>query len=80
MLIFDRFPDLAHAGAFVTAVRALTGRRVEIYLDADAAADDALFPFELEPPVVLVGRHENLSGERRLEELVDRYGGRFVGT
>lgn len=80
MLIFHRFPSVDEADSFAETVRQLTGRKVEVYTHADAAGAVALFPYELVAPVVLVQRHENLSGERRLTELATRYCGTFAGT
>lgn len=56
-LVFHAFADTAAAERFAAAVSVLEPElETNIHDDADAAADEAIFPFHLVAPVVLVER------------------------
>lgn len=80
MLIFDHFPDRLKAVGFASHIRATTGRDARVY--ASQAESDAVdpYPFVLTPPIVLVSREDDLSGEDAIELAVYKFGGEFAGT
>lgn len=79
-LVFHGFPSRDAAALFVDHVADEYGRDAEIYDDPEAASDAALFPFELEPPAVLVARDKKWTQESEIEADVIRFGGKFAGT
>lgn len=57
MLIFDRFPSLERAQAFAQAVRfAEPDLDVKVYETGTDAQREAIFPWQLDAPCVLVER------------------------
>lgn len=79
-LIFHAFPAREQAETFAAAVRLGYERDAAVYDDADEAADVAVFPYQLEAPVVLVARDERWTRESEIEASAAAYGGRFAGT
>jgi len=86
-LIFDRFPTVAHAEAFVIEVRRRFGADGQVFMDArEAQAHDPFWGGQ-DPPIVHVDRHHCVDDrdlgrgvEVRIEMLVDEFGGTYLGT
>lgn len=81
MLIFDKFLSRDLAVKFAAFVSRKHGKRA-IVCDSQAEADQYdLFPFVLQPPIVLVERDE-IGGpiESAIESKAPYYGGSFAGT
>lgn len=82
MLIFDRFPSKEKAKAFSEQVYRKTGRKT-ILCDSQEESDaHDPFPFQLEPPIVLVERDSDTGPqfETKIERGVTAFGGVFAGT
>lgn len=77
MLIFDSFPSRKHAEKFVNAIWKRFYLSCQIHDSQDASNKADLFPFKLYPPIVLVERGYK---EEEVEQLVDKFEGRFAGT
>ena len=80
MLIFHKFPNRAAAVDFAAEVESIIGRKASIFDDARQAAKVALFPYAITPPVVLVDRFDDNSGEDTVIELGEQFGGTFAGA
>jgi len=79
-MIFDGFPNRQAAEDFAEHIHTKYQRRTWI-CDSQADSDELdPFPFMLNPPIVLVDRLEDSSGESRIERAVGKFGGRFAGT
>lgn len=79
MLIFDGFESRLQADTFATTVAAEFGLAATVYDTQDQSDAVDIFPFTLDPPIVLVQRADP-ELEARVELLVERFGGRFAGT
>jgi hypothetical protein len=97
-LIFDSFADVETAEAFRQAIeRQFPGRRTHLWMDqaemeeldflarwaeVELEIESDVFPLQLCPPIVLVGRNDphDDEEEREIEALVVRFGGIFAGT
>lgn len=80
MMIFDNFPARKDAEAFAAHVKAEFGRDATVY-DSQADSNKVdVFPFRLEPPIVLVQRLDDHDGEDDVEESAVRFKGQFAGT
>lgn len=80
MHIFDGFPSRRHAERFASFLERTTGRTATV---ADEQRDDLdPFPYELQPPIVYLERAEldGLDGDQALDDAVDSFGGKYVGT
>ena len=83
MLIFDKFPDQKHADAFAVHVRDTFLRATRVCDSQEKSNQYDLFPFLLQPPIVLVERDSGKRGcllESQIEEAVKQFGGEFAGT
>ena len=81
MMIFDRFPTKEDAKAFAEKVTATYGREATVYDSQEESNKVDIFPFQLDPPIVLVERdYENFTFESEIEMLVKDYKGIFAGT
>jgi hypothetical protein len=88
MMIFDRFPNRIKAEAFAKAVKEMNchacggkSTREAIICDSQKESNSIdIFPFKLDPPIVLVERYEDLSGEKEVRKLVSQFDGEFAGT
>lgn len=81
MLIFDQFLTRDLAEKFAAFAGRKYGKRA-IVCDSQGEADKHdLFPFVLQPPIVLVER-DDIGGsiETAIENKAAYYGGRFAGT
>lgn len=78
-LIYDRFPAFENAAKFARVVARDFALDVSVFTDADEARQVDPFPFELEPPVVLVSRSDEAT-ERKVTNLVAAYHGHWAGT
>jgi hypothetical protein len=84
-LIFDSFPSTEKADAFVSVVKERYGLDGAVYSSQEASQDQPQliwdpFPWGLDPPIVLIERHESVQKERAIETAVEPFGGTFVGT
>lgn len=79
MLIFDGFDSRFQAETFSTTVAAQYGLAATVYDTQDQSDAVDIFPYTLDPPIVLVQRAAPKL-EARVEVLVERFGGRFAGT
>lgn len=82
MLIFDRFPDHKHADAFAIAVRDTFRRSTQVFDSQKKSNAVDPFPFELQPPIVLVERDspDGEQLERQIEKYVLEFNSVFAGT
>ena len=85
MLIFDNFKNLEVADDFAIHVRDSFGRAARVCSSRDEFDKHELFPFELQPPMVLVERDKtdcdpSSKLESKIEALVEEFEGRFAGT
>jgi hypothetical protein len=82
MLIYDSFPIESKAREFAAHILATTGREVIVCLTEEEAREHDLFPFNVTPPIVMVGRDRNdYDGEKHITEIaISVYGGEFAGT
>jgi hypothetical protein len=85
MLIFDNFPNHAVADDFAMHVRDSFGRATRVCNSRNEFDKHELFPFELQPPMVLVERDKidcdpSSELESKIEALVEEFEGRFAGT
>ena len=80
MLIFDQFPDRSKAEAFAQKVRDDYQRTAHVCDSQEESNVIDIFPFELFPPIVLVSRNDDCSGETVIEILATHFGGSFAGT
>jgi len=88
-LIFDSFPSLERAVAFAGRVMERYRYRLgaQVFMDARMAHDHDPFPWVQVPPVVHVDRNWLDTGEdvefdieEQIRELVDEFGGTYIGT
>ena len=81
MLIFDTFKSEEQAKAFGLKVRENYPDR-NTYLCQSQADSNKIdpFPFELIPPIVLVGRTRDYDKEKDIIELVKQFDGVYAGT
>jgi len=86
-MIFDHFPSTERAQAFRSAVEQRFGLDGQVFESAAEAQAVGFFPFELDPPVVLVDRvflagsdELDFAVEQRVYDLVIEFGGTFAGT
>ena len=79
-MIFDRFEDRQTAEGFAEHAKSRFGRKATVH--GSQAESDRIdpFPFELQPPIVLVERAGDFSLEDEIEESVNGFGGEFAGT
>jgi hypothetical protein len=94
MLIFDRFPSREVAEQFAQTVEKRSQRKTEIWESQEAMQAECLrwlagdkstrmadvFPWVLDPPIVLIERDAEYSREREIEVSVKPFGGTFAGT
>jgi hypothetical protein len=80
MLIYDSFPSRETAKEFQDDCVRLLGRKALVRMSQAASDKIDPFPFLLTPPIVLVERVDNLSGEDRVDCLAKQHGGVFAGT
>lgn len=93
MLIFDGFPSVARAEAFVAEVGREFEREGRVFTSVHEAQAADPFPFELTPPVVHVERVfgdedvgrdwsaiELVAIEDRIRVMGESFGGAFAGT
>lgn len=79
MLIFDGFESRFQAENFATTVATQFGLVGTVYDTQDQSDAVDIFPFTLDPPIVLVQRAGSVV-EAQVEALAERFGGRFAGT
>jgi len=79
MLVFHEFPSLQHAEAFARSVT--EQEKLPASFHATQGESNAVdpFPFELVPPIVLVGRGK-FAIEEAIKVRVEDFGGEFAGT
>ena len=80
MLIYDRFPTLAKAKQFAVNCKQRLLRRAVVCRSQEESNKIDPFPFQLDAPIVLVSRLDDLSGERAVDALAAHFGGTFAGT
>jgi hypothetical protein len=82
MLIFDEFPSVARAQAFVASVEEHFGLDGTVCVSQQESNRIDPFPFELVPPIALIERPdlERPDNETRVTAAVAPFGGRFAGT
>ena len=78
-MIFDSFPSLEKAMTFAREIKRRYRLDVEVFTDSKSAHWHDWFPGVQVPPVVHVDRTE-IDTEREIEELVEEFGGVFIGT
>ena len=78
-MIFDGFESRLQADTFATTVAAEFGLAASVYDTQDQSDAVDIFPFTLNPPIVLVPRAAPKL-EARVQVLVERFGGSFAGT
>lgn len=91
-LIFDSFKTREDAERFARDVKAAFRRRTDVHDTLEEMTgtgnplhknDDGklhdVFPWSLNPPIVLVERGNEVD-DKRIEYLVEMYGGKFQGT
>lgn len=79
MLIFDQFTDSDQADQFAIRVRDTYGLTTRVCNSREAFDKCEIFPFELQPPIVLVERCDDKL-ESEIESMVDEFHGKFAGT
>jgi hypothetical protein len=79
MLIFHKFSSLEQAAAFARSVTQREKLPASFHATQDESNAVDPFPFELLPPIVLVGRGD-LGIEEALRVRVQDFGGEFAGT
>ena len=79
MLIFHKFSSLEQAAAFARSVTQLERLPASFHATQDESNLVDPFPFELVPPIVLVGA-ATLRSRSRLRCAVADFGGKFAGT
>ena len=79
-LIFDGFPNKATAEAFAHHVEVTFGRPAQVFDTQEDSNRVDPFLFELQPPIVLVERDDDLAREQAIECLVENFDGEYVGT
>ena len=80
MIIFDQFPDQEHANKFAAHVRDTLGRTSFVYDSQVESNKHDPFPFQLQPPIVLVERAATPEKESEITALVENFQGAFAGT
>jgi hypothetical protein len=82
MMIFDGFPIEAKAHEFAEHVKNVFGREAIVCLTEEEAREHDLFPFDINPPVVMVDRDgTNFGPEKDIIEAARLlFGGEFAGT
>lgn len=80
MMIFNKFPDNKRALNFMRCVERSYGRKAQLFHSQEQSNKVDPSPFELIPPIVLVERRDDCSGEDEITALVNNYGGEFAGT
>ena len=78
-MIFDGFPTMADAEAFVAHVKDRYGLDGQTFDSVDAAMAHDPFPFVLNPPVVHIERTDSAI-EQQIWDAVTPFGGEFAGT
>jgi hypothetical protein len=82
-MIFDTFPNRASAESFARSLRKL---KAIVFDSAEELGHEHPFPFELVPPIVLVERRLNGTGDIDYKKELyyvrkaKRFGGQFAGT
>jgi hypothetical protein len=85
MLIFHKFANHQSADSFAVDVRDTFGRATRVCDSREEFNKHELFPFALQPPIVLVER-DNIDDDQspklepKIEALVGEFGGHFAGT
>lgn len=79
MLIFDRFKDKEQAKNFAAAVSSKFKLKCHVCDSHEEANKIDVFPFELDPPIVLVERASEKT-ESGVTNLAKEFGGTFAGT
>jgi hypothetical protein len=85
-LVFDCFPSMRDAEAFVAHVAARFGLGAQVYASQVESDRDDFFPSVLDPPIVLVDRLELddvdaiVEAEERVGASVADFGGAWAGT
>ena len=80
MMIFDEFPTRQAAQDFAKHIQSKYKRQTWI-CDSQVESDEIdPFPFGLNPPIVLVDRLEDYSGQDQIVRAVHSFQGRFAGT
>jgi hypothetical protein len=82
MLIFDQFPTRKRAEDFAGHLRDTFGRATRVCDSQEESNKHDPFPFELQPPIVLVERDVEIGSklESKIERLVAQFDGAFAGT
>lgn len=80
MLIFDSFASMECAKQFAQHVETDFGRKALVFDSQDESDKWDPFPFELFPPIVLVERDDQYSGEKPIEASVVQFSGVCAGT
>ncbi len=80
MLIFDSFATVELAKQFARHVETDFGSKALVFDSQEESNKVDPFPFELLPPIVLVERDDQYSGEKPIETSVVQFGGTFAGT
>ena len=79
MLIFDKFPSSLKAETFAEHVRLKHGLSASVFDSQEESNKVDIFPFALNPPIVLVERADGKT-EVTVENLVVAFDGTFAGT
>lgn len=79
MLIFHKFPSREHADAFARSVSERVKFSASVYATQDESNAVDPFPYDLTPPIVLVGRGD-FGIEEAIRARVQDFGGKSAGT
>jgi len=82
-MIFDRFQTRRDAESFAAHVTRKHHLRACVYdsqADSETGELADVFPWQLDPPIVLVERSERPEVERCVERVVQDFNGVFAGT
>ena len=85
-MFFDGFPSENQANGFAEAVQKVSGNTKGFERTATVCQNQSesdkidLFPFVLYPPIVVVNRDVNDSGEEQIKQLASQFEGVFAGT
>ena len=78
-LIMHNFPSEDMAKEYAERVNTETKLKAKVYMDVDKAREDAVYPYTMTTPIVLVDRGV-IFDEAWAQSLVIDYGGEFTGT
>lgn len=80
MLIFDSFPSVKQAERFAASIKHDWKRNATVFMSQEESNRVDPFPYVLDPPIVLVERLDDLSGENPIIRQVKLYDGIWAGT